>query len=60
MRWLDIDTKTRKSLNPEDRWNDTYDSLDNAIQYLNSGYTNSDGFNDILKLYKRKNLGYCK
>ena len=58
MRWLDIDTKTRKLLNPEDRWNDTYDSLDNAIQYLNSGYTNSDDFNDILKFYKRKNLGY--
>ena len=58
MRWLDIDTKTRKSLNPEDRWNNTYDSLDNAIPYWNSGYTNSDGFYDILKLYKSKNLGY--
>ena len=50
MRWLDIDTKTRKSLNPEDIWNYAYDPLDNAIQCWNSGYTNSDGFNDILKL----------
>lgn len=58
MRWLDIDTKTRKSLNPEDSWNYTYDSLDNTIQCWNSGYINNDGFNDILKLYKSKNLGH--
>ena len=58
MRWLDIDTKTKKSLNPEGSWNDTYDSLNNAIQYWNSGYTDSSNFDEILKLYKNKNLGY--
>lgn len=58
MRWLDIDTKTRKSLNSEDSWNDTYDLLNNTIQYWNSGYTDSSSFDEILKLYKNKNLGY--
>lgn len=58
MKWLDIDTKTRKSSNSEDSWKGTYDSLDNAIQYWNSGYTNTDSFDEILKLYKSKNLGY--
>lgn len=58
MRWLDIDTKTRKSSNPEDSWNDTYDSLDNANQYWNNGYINSYSFNEIVKFYKSKNLGY--
>ena len=58
MRWLDIDTKTKKSLNPEGSWNDTYDLLNNAIQYWNSGYTDSSSFDEILKLYKNKNLGY--
>ena len=58
MRWLDIDTKTRKSLNSEESWNDTYDLLNNAIQYWNSGYTDSDSFNEVIKLYKSKNLGY--
>lgn len=28
MKWLDIDTKTRKSSNPEDSWNDTYISIE--------------------------------
>ena len=54
MKWLDIDTKTRKSSSHEDTWNGTYDSLDNAIQYWNSGYANADSFDEILKLYKNK------
>ena len=58
MRWLDIDTKTKKSLNSEGSWNDTYDLLNNTIQYWSSGYTDSDSFNEIVKLYKSKNLGY--
>ena len=58
MKWLDMDTKTRKSSSYEDTWNGTYDSLDNAIQYWNSGYANTDSFDEVLKLYKNKNLGY--
>jgi hypothetical protein len=58
MKWLDIDTKTRKSSSYEDTWNGTYDSLDNAIQYWNSRYANTDSFDEVLKLYKNKNLGY--
>ena len=58
MRMLDIDTKTKKSSSSEGSWNDTYDLLNNAIQYWNSGYTDSDSFNEVVKLYKSKNLGY--
>lgn len=50
--------KTKKLSIPEDSWNDTYNLLDNAIQYWNSGYIDSDSFDEVVKLYKSKNLGY--